>query len=251
MNSVERFSSKARYYARYRWPFDPAAVERIVSLAGLSPGATAVDMAAGTGAVSRLLLAAGLRVIAVEPNATMRAAADQDLAGSPNYTSIDALSDDTGLPAGSVELITVGRALHWLPAEATRREMVRILQPGGWVAILSLPSRHDDLLAATRAIQTAPNGWEVGGGYPAQPKTPPAFYFGGDHYQTLEFPSTVTETWEQFFGRLLSYSSAPAADAPRLERLCQAAKEVFDRFAVDGRLQIPVATEVIIGQVRS
>ena len=249
IDSVQRFSTKAHLYARYRWEFAPASIDALVRIAGLRRNALVADIGSGTGALCLPLLRAGMRVLGIEPNAEMRQLAEDQLAGFSTFTSIDALSNATGLADGSVELVTVGRALHWLPAESTRREFRRILASGGWLAILGVSCSDEALTAATRGIQREVYGWDVAGGKVSQPEIPFSFYFGGGHFQDLHFPASVLETWTEFFGRLLSISSAPDPGSELHPRFESAARAIFDQFSVNGSLTIPLSTDLSIGQV--
>jgi SAM-dependent methyltransferase len=249
INSVQRFSTKAQLYARYRWEYAPESIDALVRTARLRLGAPIADIGSGTGALCRPLLQAGMSVIGIEPNAEMRRIAEEQLVAYPNFTSRDALSDATGLADHSVELVTIGRALHWLPAQSTRREIQRILTAGGWLAILGVSCSDKELTAAIQDIQTEVYGWDVAGGKVSQPHFPLAFYFGGDHFQELHFPANVQETWTQFLGRLLSFSSAPDPGSALYTRYERAARTIFDRFSVNDRLSIAVSTDMSIGQV--
>jgi|SRR5215217_3890 len=71
---VAGFADVAAVYDRARPEYPPAAVERIVAELEAEPGARVLDLGAGTGKLTRPLLAAGLDVVAVEPLARMRAA---------------------------------------------------------------------------------------------------------------------------------------------------------------------------------
>lgn len=247
--TVQRFSTKAHLYARYRWEYAPEAIDALVEIAGLHPDARVVDIGSGTGALCQPLLQAGMHVLGVEPNPEMRWLAEEKLAGFANFTSIDALSDDTGFAEHSVVLVTIGRALHWLPAQSTRCEIQRILRSGGWLAILGVSCSDKELTAAIHDIQTEAYGWDVAGGKVSQPHFPLAYYFGGDHFQDLHFPANVQETWTQFLGRLLSFSSAPDPGSALYTRYERAARAIFDRFSANDRLSIAVSTDVSVGQV--
>lgn len=249
INSVQRFSTKAKLYARHRWEYAPASIDALVRIVGLHPGAPVADIGSGAGALCRPLLQAGMRVIGVEPNAEMRRIAEAGLAAFTKFTSRDALSDATGLADHSVELVTVGRALHWLPAQSTRGEFRRILAAGGWLAILGVSCSDEALATATRSIQCEAYGWDVAGGKVSQPEIPFSFYFGGDHFQDLHFSTKVQETWVEFLGRLLSMSSVPDPGSEFYPRYESAARAIFDQFAVNGCLSIPLSTDLSVGQV--
>src|SRR6476620_7556059 len=72
---VAGFADVAAVYERGRPDYPPAVVERIVAELGVRPRDRVLDLAAGTGKLTRPLLAAGLDVVAVEPLEHMRAAA--------------------------------------------------------------------------------------------------------------------------------------------------------------------------------
>ncbi|REN17172.1 class I SAM-dependent methyltransferase, partial [Mycobacterium tuberculosis] len=94
------------------------------------------DIGAGTGISTRLFLAAGHPVIAVEPNAAMCEAAEQLLA--PDYLRLkvaDGTAEATGLADNSVGLVAAAQAFHWFDTTAVRREWARILQPEGMALV--------------------------------------------------------------------------------------------------------------------
>ena len=247
MNTVERFTAKTDFYAAYRWDYEPAVMDVLMEITGLAAGAPTADVGAGTGALTRCLLDAGLRVMAVEPNAGMRRIAESRLGRSPNFVSVDGLADDTGLGAASVALITAGRAIHWFPLAAARREFLRILRPGGWLALFSVNIADEQMTSATRSLQTAENGWETRDNKFTRGGVDKVFLYGGAHFQEVSVPGVRVENWEQFLGRLLSFSHAPNPDNPAYSTFTQAARAVFDRFASDGMVSISVATEMTIG----
>ncbi|HKT02590.1 MAG TPA: class I SAM-dependent methyltransferase [Rugosimonospora sp.] len=95
-----------------------------------------LDLGAGTGILTRVLLALGHDVVAVEPDAAMRA---QLLAASPAASpaagrGVEALAGSAEaipLPDESVDAVTVGQAYHWFNREKAHPEIARVLRPGG------------------------------------------------------------------------------------------------------------------------
>ena len=132
----ERFSDRVDDYVRYRPGYPPALIELLSSVCGLGPRCTVADIGSGTGIFSRLLLRTGARVMAIEPNASMRAEAERSLAAEGGLTSIAASAEETTLPTASVDLVTAAQAFHWFHPERTRAELSRILRPGGAVALI-------------------------------------------------------------------------------------------------------------------
>ncbi len=93
-----------------------------------------LDLAAGTGKLTRALLAAGLDVIAVEPQAALR----EPLAASVGAERVrDGLAESIPLPDGSVAAVTVADAIHWFDQPAALAEIARVLQDGGGLAVLT------------------------------------------------------------------------------------------------------------------
>ncbi len=221
--------------------YAPAAIEHIVQTAQLTADSVVADIGAGTGMLGEHFLGRAGRVFAIEPNPEMRQAA--------LFEMVDGRSDATTLPDGSVDLIAVGRAIHWFPFESTKAEFWRILKPAGFLAVLRIPCADENLLSALNAIKTEENGWnrEL---YEIRRQQPPLeFYFGHGDFQRLRFPASVRESWEEFFGRLCSFAVAPTPSHPRFAAFQQAAHEVFDRFRSGEFLTVPLATELFLGRI--
>src|SRR5262249_28331902 len=93
------------------------------------------DVGSGTGILTEPLLARGHVVYAVEPNAGMRAAAEARLTRYTRFHSIAGRAEATTLANASVHLAVAAQAFHWFDPAAARQEFMRILRPGGWVAL--------------------------------------------------------------------------------------------------------------------
>jgi SAM-dependent methyltransferase len=116
-------------YERGRPGYPRDAIEAIVRELALGPGCTVLDLAAGTGKLTRLLVASGAELIAVEPVPEMRA----KLAG---FTALDGTAECIPLPDASVDAVTVGQAFHWFDADRALREIHRVLRPDGGLALI-------------------------------------------------------------------------------------------------------------------
>ena len=89
----------------------------------LGPGRTVVDLAAGTGKLTRELVRTGAEVIAVEPLAEMRAELP------PEATALEGTAEAIPLGDGSADAVTVAQAFHWFDAEPALAEIHRVLRP--------------------------------------------------------------------------------------------------------------------------
>lgn len=112
----------------------PAAEDRSAG-ASVAPAAagrrTAVDLGAGTGKLSAALAARGLAVTAVDPAASML-----DALRAPGVERVVGTAEATGLPDACADLVTAAQAWHWFEADAASAEVLRLLRPGGVLALL-------------------------------------------------------------------------------------------------------------------
>jgi SAM-dependent methyltransferase len=153
------FQEQGEDYDRLRPGYPGAALDSMLAQVtagdgrggpGQSPHA--VDLGAGTGKLSWALVERGLDVTAVDTSEPMLATArarggvapaDVPAAAEPaepapvgTLTTRLAPAEDTGLPAGSAELVTVAQAWHWFDAAAASAEVARLLAPGGVLALV-------------------------------------------------------------------------------------------------------------------
>jgi SAM-dependent methyltransferase len=123
----------ADVYERGRPDYPAPAVERIVSRLGLGPGRTVLDLAAGTGKLTRLLIPSGATIVAVEPVREMRAELERRV---PGVAALAGTAERIPLADGYVNAVTVGQAFHWFKPDEALREIHRVLQPGGGLALI-------------------------------------------------------------------------------------------------------------------
>jgi len=135
-NATSRFSDRVANYVLYRPGYPPQALQALQTECGLAPNHVIADIASGTGIWTRLLLENGNAVFGIEPNAEMREAGERLLQAFPNFTSLAGTAEATTLASQSVDFVTAAQAAHWFDRARSRREFVRILKPGGWLALL-------------------------------------------------------------------------------------------------------------------
>jgi ubiquinone/menaquinone biosynthesis C-methylase UbiE len=217
--------------------------------AGLGPGAVVADVGSGTGIFAQLLLPHCARLFGVEPNDAMRAAAENLLAGSRNFTSRAGTAESTGLPDASVDLVTAAQAFHWFNIPACRREFARILRPGGFVALVwnerladatpflagyeALLHRHATDYAQVNPVNIEPAALEA--------------FFGPARMKTLEFPNEQHFDLAGLQGRLLSSSYAPNPGQPGHEAMMAELAALFARHQQQDRVSFLYTTKLHLG----
>ncbi len=138
------FSSAAAEYAAFRPRYPDALFDFVASLP--ASRANAWDCACGNGQASVPLAAHFDRVIATDASSEQIAHATPH----PRVSYAVALAHASGLDAGSVDLVTVAQALHWLPLDRFFAEVRRVLAPGGALAVWCYT--RPELTGATDAI---------------------------------------------------------------------------------------------------
>jgi SAM-dependent methyltransferase len=129
MAPPDLFSRQAAEYAAFRPSYPDALIEHIV---GLAPGRErAWDCATGSGQAAIRLASHFTRVVATDASAGQLSAAT----AHPRITYRVAAEDESGAPNGSIDLVTVAQALHWLNLPRFYAEVRRVLKPGGVIAV--------------------------------------------------------------------------------------------------------------------
>ncbi|MCB9896727.1 MAG: class I SAM-dependent methyltransferase [Planctomycetes bacterium] len=268
LDSVRRFDDRVDDYDRHR-PGYPAKVAEIVTRAGAAvegvsvphadtPGArrplVVADVGCGTGKLAEILLTAGMRVIGVEPNTSMRASAAHVLGDAPLFAQVAGTAERTGLSDACVDVVTAGQAFHWFDVEAARREFARILRPGGRVVLVwnsrtrrdghactpflreyeALLCRHVDEYAR---LSSRSHGLENVERFFARGELEPV---------CLENPQHLD--WDTFAGRVRSSSYVPRG-GPVFDALLRDVRQSFRMYAVDGRVDASLQTWVFAGHV--
>ena len=150
LHPAVRGFAAAEVYERGRPDYPAAAIARIVEQFDLGPGRTVLDLAAGTGKLTRLLAGSGADVIAVEPVAEMRAELERRVTG---IVTLEGTAERIPLDDGHVDAVTVGQAFHWFDAGPAFREIHRVLRPGGGLALIwNARDERDPLQAALSEI---------------------------------------------------------------------------------------------------
>jgi SAM-dependent methyltransferase len=128
------FAEVAGAYERGRPEYAPAAVGAVAAELGIPAGGQVLDLAAGTGKLTRALLGVGLDVVAVEPQLELRELLTESVGGERVR---EGFAEAIPLPDESVAAVTVADAFHWFDHAPALAEIGRVLRPGGGLAVLS------------------------------------------------------------------------------------------------------------------
>jgi ubiquinone/menaquinone biosynthesis C-methylase UbiE len=132
-SAARGFALATKAYEEARPTYPAKAAERLERELHLKPGRDVLDLAAGTGKLTALLLGTGATVVAVEPVAEMRAALERAL---PGVAALPGTAEAIPLADGSVDAVTVGQAFHWFQGDAALAEIHRVLREGGGLGLV-------------------------------------------------------------------------------------------------------------------
>jgi ubiquinone/menaquinone biosynthesis C-methylase UbiE len=149
------FTAAAEVYERARPGYPDEAVAWVAERLGIGPGRDVLDLAAGTGKLTRQLAPLGARIVAVEPIDAMRAELQRAV---PTVEALAGTAEAIPLADDSVDAVTCAQAFHWFRPHEAVSEIRRVLRPGGGLALLwngrdlddPKHGRVDELLAPHR-----------------------------------------------------------------------------------------------------
>jgi ubiquinone/menaquinone biosynthesis C-methylase UbiE len=127
------FGGAAEEYERGRPGYSAAAIEALVEAFELGPRSVVVDLAAGTGKLTRDLAARFERVIAIEPLAEMRAQLERAV---PGAVALEGTAERMPVDADAVDAVFVAQAFHWFDGRRALEEIARVLRPRGGLGVL-------------------------------------------------------------------------------------------------------------------
>jgi ubiquinone/menaquinone biosynthesis C-methylase UbiE len=246
MEHVHSFTGRVDDYERYRMRYPQQVIEILREHCGLQREDVVADVGAGTGMLAELFLESGNAVIAVEPNAEMRAACSRSLSQYEGVRVVDATAEHTGLRDASVDMVAVGRAFHWFDRDRALAEFRRILKRGGWVVLVtnrraqdgSEQAREYEAILMEHGLDYA----EVRGGYRNWEGLKP--YGDTDTFET-KMAGEQALTLDEFLGQTQSLSVTPMPGHAKYEGMQRALKEFFAKWSGSGVLRLETVCSVV------
>ncbi len=236
------FETAAEVYEQARPDYPADALDHIVEVLELEPGAHVVDVGAGTGKFARQLVARGLHVTGVEPIAEMRTIFERVV----DAEIVSGTAESIPLDDGSADAVTAAQAFHWFDPDRALPELKRVLRPRGGIALIWNVRDESHPLHQSYAEAIRPYKGEAypsGGGHPAaKPLTSPLFTDVEErtfpHVQLMDADGLVARAASvSFIARLGEEERAALLDRIRA-------------LAPPGKFEFPYVTKVFTGRSR-
>jgi SAM-dependent methyltransferase len=225
------FGSAADTYERHR-PEYPEEGARW--LAG-EPPLDVVDLAAGTGKLTRVLVRLGHRVTAVEPLPEMLDVLREVV---PGAVPVAGTAESMPLPDGAADAVVAGQAFHWFDHQPALREIARVLRPGGHLGLIW--NMRDESVDWVQRLTELVGSGRVDGAEVDEIVAESGLY---------EPVEVETWTWEQpitregLRGLVASRSYCITSPAAEREEVLASVDRLYDDVAVDGELAMPYVTK--------
>jgi SAM-dependent methyltransferase len=225
------FAEVAGAYERGRPGYPEEAVRWMV---GDDP-VDVVDLGAGTGKLTRALVALGHRVVAVEPLDEMRAQLE---AAVPGAHAVAGRAEAMPLPDGAADVVASAQAFHWFDHDDALPEIARVLRPGGRLALVwNSRDDRDPWMSRLSAI--------IGNESIEESDVVPIL----DESGLFRWVETKRFSFEQALDRdglldlVLSRSYLAKLSPPDREPVLEAVGALFDETASDGGVRLAYVTE--------
>jgi SAM-dependent methyltransferase len=251
------FDDAVQEYERGRPGYSAEAIDVLTRELRLERESVVIDLAAGTGKLTRDLARRFHTVIAIEPLAGMR---EQLARAVPAARALAGSAERMPLPDASADTVFVAQAFHWFDGRRALDEIARVLKPGGGLALLwnTTPWERregawfgllDDLLERSRADLSLMRRHRSGRwreAFDGEPRFGPL--------REATFDNTQRMFQDDFLANLASRSYIARLDADAQRKLLGEVSDLLGRPGAPveaGRVVVPMQTEVYWTRLRA
>ncbi len=245
---TQRFTGRADVYSRNRPTYPKTVLEILRKEANFDSGKIVVDIGSGTGILTRLFLENGNHVFAVEPNDEMRGFAESSLSSFKNFKSVRGTAEDTTLNDESVDLISVGQAMHWFDRKKSRIEFLRILRKGGFLCVLYNDRRRDGSSGIMEDYEQLVNKYARKRAAVARVENDDlSDFFPHWVFRKFTLPNYQRLNFDGLLGRVCSSSYTPQPEEQTYPQMKGELKSMFDAYQEEGQVTLLYETNMFLG----
>jgi len=246
-----RFATTAELYEQYRPPYPAEFFRTVARQVALSGQQTLIDLGTGPGLLARGFAPYAGRVVAVDPEPRMLAAARAAAARvGAHVTFLEGRAEDLPEDVGGFDVVTIGRALHWMDRNALGPLFARLVAPGGAVVVCASSSVRDSRNPWLDDYEMARRSWsderllsDAGKGRETHRNLAGILARAGfGVVETVKVETTHQVSARDLACRVLTFSSSsPAAVGDRAEAMLADIESRLLPFSRDG-----VLTETVV-----
>jgi SAM-dependent methyltransferase len=237
-----RFGTVAEQYDLYR-PAPPAIVATVF---GDLRGLDVLEVGAGTGKWTRLLLELGARVTVVEPDDDMRAVL---VRRSPEVHTLKGAAEALPLEDATFDAVLVSSAWHWFEQPAASDEMARVLRDGGTLFVLWNGFSRDvpwltpmiELRDRPEDDGKRPRGWAADLGIRGE----------FDVESQVEVDWTWARSVDDIVALFATYSGAIIRSEDERRQMSSELRQGFEAMAIDGVVELPMTVRGTVARRRA
>lgn len=248
-----RFASTAELYEPFRPPYPAEFFQRVARELRLTKQQRLLDIGTGPG-----LLAIGFaphagHVSAVDPEPAMLAMARRAITRAGQAVDlIEGRAEDLPAGAGPFDVVTIGRALHWIDREALGPLLARLVKPDGAVVICGSSPARDGRNPWLEPYNAARRGWSDGALWQQSGKGERTHRelvallerIGFMAAEVVRIETRHEVSASHLARRVLTFSSSsPAALGERVDAMLAEVEAILAPFCRDGRL-----TEILVSR---
>ena len=250
-SALQGFSQASERYAKGRPDYPDELLGWLQQDVGATVGARVVDIGAGTGKFTQLLVRTGADVTAVEPVREMGARLSAILA---QVRVLEGTAESLPLGSGSADALICAQAFHWFANERALQEMHRVLRPGGKLGLVwNVRDESVDWVAAVTRIITPYEG-DTPRFHTGEWRRPFAHFSGFAPLQCTVFGQRHRGTFEDVvINRTLSVSFIAALDdgtRQDIESELRALPQTYPALRAE-TVEFPYATQAWITESQS
>jgi ubiquinone/menaquinone biosynthesis C-methylase UbiE len=226
MNKTE-FHSKAELYHRFRWDYNPKAIDFIIKKANLNKSSVLLDIGAGTGILTKHFVNRVGTMYAAEPDSNMFSFLKgniKNIIPIRRYSnSLPEIQDKT------VNAIVTAHAIHWFDYNATIKEFNRIAIDNCMIFSIENRNISENLLFSESG--SVINKYKNDAIKNKINKNHFNLYFAEQKVHETHFQFTMKTDLESFIGSLSSISFVPSPCSSIFQDFQNEAEDLFLKYA--------------------
>ncbi|WP_213774106.1 class I SAM-dependent methyltransferase [Bradyrhizobium sp. dw_78] len=247
-----RFATTVPLYEEFRPPYPPEFFRTVAEGLGFTKEHALIDLGTGPGLIALGFSRYVGRIVGVDPEAAMIAAARQAAAhAKQDFTLIEGRAEALPADIGSFDVVTIGRALHWMDRDAIAALLERLVKPEGVIVVCASRSAADGRNPWLDEYNEARRFWSPGPSGSERSREALAAVLEGTRFQLIDEINVETShelSVSDLARRVLTFStSSPEILGDKVDAMLHDVEARLMPFSREGKLaEIVVSTAKVV-----